>query len=352
MVAGRLTRGRPGRGPGGEARTEVAIVPRATPPAGQAETVRIDEEQQRAIGLRTASVTSGTAYEVLTAPGRVAPNETQYAYITPRAAGVVRSVTAHVGQDVKAGDLLATIDSPEVGEARLELYTRLQTLEIAQAQADWQETIYRNTLDLLERLQQGETPEQIHDAFEDRPVGENREKLMTAYAQYRLAVATIERNRELYRAEADHPEAVRAGQRRLRGGPGHLPEPDGPDGLRGPAGEHPRPAGPEAGRDRGAGGPGAAADPGRQARRHRARGRARARSSASSPTGRSPAPASGDCRPREQPETILPPETGATNRAVKPVGALPGRRAEARRTPRSAPIRSGLRSTARSSTAR
>ena len=129
VVAGRLTRGRPGRGPGGEARAEVAIVPRATPPAGQAETVRIDEERQRAIGLKTARVVLGVSFDVLTAPGRVAPNETQYAYITPRAAGVVRSVTAHVGQDVKAGDLLATIDSPEVGEARLELYTRLQTLE-------------------------------------------------------------------------------------------------------------------------------------------------------------------------------------------------------------------------------
>ena len=108
---------------------------------------------------------TGKSYDVLTAPGRVAPNETQYAYITPRAAGVVRSVTAHIGQDVKAGDLLATIDSPEVGEARLDLYTRLQTLEIAQAQADWQEMIYANTLELLERLKKGETPEQIHDGL-------------------------------------------------------------------------------------------------------------------------------------------------------------------------------------------
>src|SRR5262249_42008966 len=136
-------------------------------------------------------------HDVLSAPGRIAPNESQYAYITPRAAGVVRSVTAHVGQDVKAGDLLATIDSPEVGQARLELYTLLQALEIARAQADWQETIYKNTLELLQRLQRGETPDEIHTAFKDRALGENRERMMTAYAEYRLAVATYERNREL-----------------------------------------------------------------------------------------------------------------------------------------------------------
>ena len=48
---------------------------------------------------------------------------------------MVRSVTAGVGQVVKAGDLLATVDSPEVGGARLDLYTKLQTLEIARAEA-------------------------------------------------------------------------------------------------------------------------------------------------------------------------------------------------------------------------
>jgi membrane fusion protein, heavy metal efflux system len=185
---------------------EVASVPRATPPAGQAETVRIDEERQRAIGLKTARVVLGVSFDVLTAPGRVAPNEAQYAYITPRAAGVVRSVTAHVGQDVKAGDLLATIDSPEVGEVRLELYTRLQALDIARAQASWQQTIYRNTLELIEHLQKGETPERIHEAFAERPVGENRERLMTAYAQYRLAVATIARERDLFAQELITPK--------------------------------------------------------------------------------------------------------------------------------------------------
>jgi multidrug efflux pump subunit AcrA (membrane-fusion protein) len=158
----------------------------------------LSTEQRRAIGLRTARVASGTSYDVLTAPGQVAPNESQFAYITPRASGVVRSVTAHIGQDVKSGDLLATIDSPEVGNARLELYIRQQALDVAKAQADWQQMIYRNTLELIERLDKGETPEQIHAALAQRAVGENRERLMTAYAQYRLAIATIERNRDLY----------------------------------------------------------------------------------------------------------------------------------------------------------
>jgi multidrug efflux pump subunit AcrA (membrane-fusion protein) len=176
----------PGPGPGGQE-------PRA--PEG---TVHLSVTQQRSIGLRTTAVGSGTSRHLVTAPGRVTPNETQYAYITPRASGVVRSVTAHLGQEVKAGDLLATIDSPVVGDARLDLYTRLQALEIATAQADWQATIFRNTLELIELLRKKESPQQIQELFAGKPVGENRERLLTAYAQYRLAEATMARNRDLY----------------------------------------------------------------------------------------------------------------------------------------------------------
>src|SRR4029077_16437793 len=71
-------------------------------------------------------------------------------------------------------------------------------LDVAKAQAAWQQMIYRNTLELIERLEKGETPEQIHTAFAQRAVGENRERLLAAYAQYRLAIATIERNRDLF----------------------------------------------------------------------------------------------------------------------------------------------------------
>ncbi len=102
-----------------------------------------------------------------------------------------------VGQSVRAGDLLATIDSPVVGEARLDLYTRLQELEIAQAQADWEEMVFRNTNEMIGLLRKGKAPKRFSRRFVDRAVGDDRERLLTAYAQYRLSMATIERNREL-----------------------------------------------------------------------------------------------------------------------------------------------------------
>ncbi|MGB6116418.1 MAG: efflux RND transporter periplasmic adaptor subunit, partial [Comamonas sp.] len=82
-------------------------------------------------------------------PGRIAPDENRFAFITPRAAGIVRSVEARIGQDVKAGDVLATIESSLVGQARLDLLMNLQALDIALAQANWQETVLRNTNELI-----------------------------------------------------------------------------------------------------------------------------------------------------------------------------------------------------------
>ncbi len=159
-------------------------------------------DRQKAIGLRTEPASPGSMHEVLRAPGQVVPDENGYAFITPRASGVVRSVAAHIGQDVKAGDLLATIDSAEVAQARLELVTRLQELEIARTRADWQTEIYQATLALIERLKSGDSPTQIQEEFENRAVGENRERLMTAYAKFRLADAVRERSEHLRQGDA------------------------------------------------------------------------------------------------------------------------------------------------------
>lgn len=160
--------------------------------------VRLAEHQQRLIGLRTETVTLGSAHQVLMAPGRVAPDETRYAQITPRAEGVIRTVNAVIGQEVRAGDVLATVDSPVVGKARLALYTLLQELEVARARADWQETVYDNALQLAKSLEMNMSPEEIHRRFEHKAIGENREKLMTAYTHFHLAEATFARKRDLY----------------------------------------------------------------------------------------------------------------------------------------------------------
>lgn len=160
-------------------------------PAGEARprVVKITAEQQKLIGVEVKPVEMELETIVLRVPGRIAPDENRFAFITPRAPGIVRSVSVRIGQDVKAGDVLATIESAAVGQARLDLLMNLQSLDVALAQARWQEMILKNTLELIARLKAEDSPEDINAKFAEKPVGTNRERLMTAYTAHRLAKA-------------------------------------------------------------------------------------------------------------------------------------------------------------------
>ena len=173
-----------------------------TGPDSDNPTVTMDLDQQKALGVTTAPVQLGQVDAVLDAPGQVVPDESQYAYITPRARGVVREVSAQIGQRVKKGDLLATIDSSTVANSRLELIDSLLRLEIARAKLNWQESIYQNSLSMIDALRSGRSPEEIQQAFANKPVGQTREDLLRAYAQFYLARITSERYANLRDKEA------------------------------------------------------------------------------------------------------------------------------------------------------
>jgi Cu(I)/Ag(I) efflux system membrane fusion protein len=164
--------------------------------------VTLARAQQEAIGLTVVTAAPGVAIDVIEEDGQVVPDESKFAYITPRAAGIVRAVGARIGQDVQTGSLLAMIDSSEVAKARFDFYTCDRELEIARTQARWQETTYTNTHALIEMLRAKLEPEEIQRRFKDKPLGETREQLLTAYVDVRLKTKTMESNRDLFTKQA------------------------------------------------------------------------------------------------------------------------------------------------------
>jgi multidrug efflux pump subunit AcrA (membrane-fusion protein) len=169
--------------------------------------VTLSRDQQAAIALTLVPAVLGVATEVLDAPGQVVPDESKFAYITPRAAGIVRTVKARIGQDVQAGFVLAMIDSPEVAKARLALFTCLQDLKTARTDAMYLAETYRNTHELIGMLRAEEEPETILRNFEDRLLGDNREKLMTAYADLRYHRVNFKRHEDLNQKGVITPKA-------------------------------------------------------------------------------------------------------------------------------------------------
>jgi membrane fusion protein, heavy metal efflux system len=144
--------------------------------------------------------------------GTVQANSDRQVEVRPRAAGIVRQVHVLRGQNVKQGDLLVTLDSPEVGTARLNLRARQRDLAIARFEADWKDQVAANVVQLIPQLRKGidqrraalsddeEHADAPHAAptvgtdsrsiereFADKQLGAFRGTLLQAYAEFDIA---------------------------------------------------------------------------------------------------------------------------------------------------------------------
>jgi cobalt-zinc-cadmium efflux system membrane fusion protein len=82
------------------------------------------------LGLAFAPVTRGAVEEVVGATGEINYDPTRVARATSRAAGTVWRVERQVGDKVKRGEVLAIVDSVEVGKAKAEFQQALVQLDL------------------------------------------------------------------------------------------------------------------------------------------------------------------------------------------------------------------------------
>jgi membrane fusion protein, heavy metal efflux system len=75
--------------------------------------------------------------------------------VRPWAAGIVREVHVVYGQTVKRGDPLVTLDSPEIGTARLNLRAKQRELAAARFEAAWKSAIAANVELLIPMVKRG-----------------------------------------------------------------------------------------------------------------------------------------------------------------------------------------------------
>jgi membrane fusion protein, heavy metal efflux system len=72
-------------------------------------------------GIEVEPVWTAPALEFISAPGELAYDQTRVVHLSSRSTGIVWKVFKYLGQDVKAGDVLALIDATEVGKTKSEL---------------------------------------------------------------------------------------------------------------------------------------------------------------------------------------------------------------------------------------
>ena len=80
--------------------------------------LHLSEHERHELGIKVATAGPGTIATRIIFPGEIVLNADRVAHIVPRAPGIVREVLKSVGDAVTAGEVMAWLESTELGEAR------------------------------------------------------------------------------------------------------------------------------------------------------------------------------------------------------------------------------------------
>ncbi len=99
----------------------------------EAKGVTLSGKAAKEAGIGTAEAAGGELEETLSLPAEIALNADKVARIVPRAAGIVRQANKVVGDEVRAGEVMAVLESREFAEAKAAFLAARQRLALAQA---------------------------------------------------------------------------------------------------------------------------------------------------------------------------------------------------------------------------
>jgi multidrug efflux pump subunit AcrA (membrane-fusion protein) len=175
-----------------------------------ATSVSLSASKLKVAGVTTAAARIDELPVELGVAGLIDVNADRRIDIRPRAAGVVREVHVVLGQDVRRGELLVTLDSPEIGTARLNLRAKQRELGTARIEADWKSQIAATVALLIPELRKGTDPSALEKEFGDKPLGSYRGTLLQAYAEFDIAAHEEEKAALLRKQEVqgEHPAVI------------------------------------------------------------------------------------------------------------------------------------------------
>ena len=96
-------------------------------------TIKLSAEEATRAGIRVEALQLQTFADTLTVTATVRPNQDLVAHVAPRVEGRIIGVSANLGDQVRAGQALATLDSIAVGEAHSALLQAQAANRVAQA---------------------------------------------------------------------------------------------------------------------------------------------------------------------------------------------------------------------------
>lgn len=155
------------------------------------DSVVLPESKRTNVAVRTVSVEKHEVHRTRQVSGRVRYDDARHIEIKAASDGILTKVLVKPGDIVQAGQVLATLHSPEVGAARADVLKRKSELELAERSAQWQTETHENLQLLLKAIRQRNSMKQLEADFESRPLGDHRSTLFTAYSRLLLAETSL-----------------------------------------------------------------------------------------------------------------------------------------------------------------
>ena len=124
----------------------------AMPPPAKKATVPGDAQSR----VETTIVEFSPSHQALTLSGKVAYGEDRYSRISSPLQGRVVEVRAHLGDRVKAGDILLVVDSPDIAQSYSEYVKEDSDLQYATRAHELAKDLYENKAMPLKDLKQAE----------------------------------------------------------------------------------------------------------------------------------------------------------------------------------------------------
>ena len=108
------------------------------------------------------------------------------AHIVPVVAGIVRQISKKLGDPVKAGEVIAWLESSDLGKAKMDYLGKWAEMTCCALDLTRAQQIHDNTIKLLGILADSPSLETLQDVS-GIEMGDNLSKLISTYAEYSFA---------------------------------------------------------------------------------------------------------------------------------------------------------------------
>ncbi|MDN5279884.1 MAG: rane fusion protein heavy metal efflux system [Clostridiales bacterium] len=158
----------------------------------------LNPEQLKASGIKIEKASAGSLYKEIRISGEVRLNADTLIHHVSRAPGIVTRLNCSIGDYVRKGEVLAVIDSAELGQTKSEFYEIFNEVGCCVIDLKRFKTVAANTRKLLDFLEKmPDIPSLQKKSFGD--MSDYGAQLLKSYAEYLINSKSFQRKSKLFK---------------------------------------------------------------------------------------------------------------------------------------------------------